>query len=285
MQVAPSKELLPFIKHYLFLETSGSGIKKLRLFSDGNTGIVFSPGKNLTIDNKKNIHSEYLPSSFLYGQITEFKDLYVANKTMLIIVVFQPAGINKLLGLPAHELRNLFIGIEDILGKKGLELAEIIFETTSAQSKVNILNSFFAGLISDKKNSIEFLIPESLNYIFRNKGIISMSQLVKFTGYTERHLERKFMDSVGVNPKRFINIVKLHNFLKHLNSNRSDTNLTQLSYEAGYADQSHLIKEFKKHTGLTPTLYKDKADKVAVNLVSFRPSLLMSDLYNLQQSH
>ena len=47
MQVLPSKDLLPYIKHYLFIKSEGESIKKLRLFTDGNTGIVFTFNNNL----------------------------------------------------------------------------------------------------------------------------------------------------------------------------------------------------------------------------------------------
>jgi len=281
MQILPSKELLPFIKHYLFLESRSSNIKKLRLFSDGNTGIVFSPNNNLTLGQKDNFLSERLPNSFLYGQITEFKDIFLLNHAILIIVVFQPNGINKLLGIPANEIQDLIIRTEDIFGKDGLQLAERLFDENTAEEKIRILNAFFIELFLRQTLKTEIFISPTLNFIFRNKGIVTLRQLVKFTGYTERHIERKFLEAIGMTPKRFINIVKLHNFLKHLNDKGGETNLTQIAYEAGYADQSHLIKEFKRHTGMTPRLYNDKSEKLTVNLVALFPSSPMSDLYNL----
>jgi AraC-like DNA-binding protein len=283
MQILASKELFPFIKHYLFLESRGIDIKKLRLFSDGNTGIVFSPENNLTLVQNDSIRLERLPNSFLYGQITEFKDIFLLNKTRLIIVVFQPDGLNKLLGLPANELQNHIIRTEDIFGRDGLQLAERLFEKNTTQEKIDILNTFFIELVLKQTLKTEILISPTLNFIFRNKGIVTLNQLIKFTGYTERHIERKFLEAIGMTPKKFINIVKLHNFLKHLNDKPGKANLTQIAYEAGYADQSHLIKEFKKHTGMTPGLYNNKSEKIAVNLVAFFPSFL-SDSYNFPET-
>ncbi|HET6766327.1 MAG TPA: DUF6597 domain-containing transcriptional factor, partial [Chitinophagaceae bacterium] len=66
MQLLPTKELLPFIKHYLFLESKGNDLKKLRLFSDGNMGIVFSFKSNLLNGSDKVGQLEFFPSSFLY---------------------------------------------------------------------------------------------------------------------------------------------------------------------------------------------------------------------------
>jgi AraC-like DNA-binding protein len=38
-------------------------------------------------------------------------------------------------------------------------------------------------------------------------------------------------------------------------------NWTELSYAAGYADQSHFIKEFKQFTGFTPQLFLKQQPK------------------------
>jgi AraC-like DNA-binding protein len=91
---------------------------------------------------------------------------------------------------------------------------------------------------------------------------------VKFSGYSERHIERLFMESVGINPKNFANIIKLHSFLKQLKKTTEKASLTELVYQSGYADQSHLIKEFKKITGMTPTAYKNNKNKLAINFLA-----------------
>jgi AraC-like DNA-binding protein len=269
MQIRPSKELLPFIKHYLILESRGMDGKKLRLFSDGNTGMVFSKKNTLTLEQHENLASECLPKSFLYGQMTGFRNIFLLNETMLIIVVFQPDGINSLLGIPANEIQDQIIQTEDIFGREGLWLEERLFEEITREEKIGILNAFFIKQLLKQNLKAEILMAPTLNLIFKNKGIINLNQLVKFTGYTERHIERKFLEVIGMAPKRFINIVKLHNFLKHINDNTGGSSLTQIAYEAGYADQSHLIKEFKKYTGMTPRSYLNKSQKITVNLVAF----------------
>lgn len=281
MQILPSIELQPFIKHYLFLESEGKAVKKLRLFSDGNTGIVFSFRSNL-FSNGKNNELEILPNSFLYGQISKFKDLYLVDTISLIVVVFQPAGINKLIGISADELLDNIIRIEYLFGRHGLQLQEKLFEEVNFQNKLDLLNFFFRELIAKNTLSNQSLIVQaSLDFILKNKGHISINQLVKYTGYTERHIERKFIEAVGLSPKKFSNIIKLHSFLKYLKEEHK--NFTTLAYEVGYADQSHLIKEFKKYTGITPTEYVHNTSKLAINFMELDASITeskMSGLYN-----
>jgi AraC-like DNA-binding protein len=263
MQIPPAPILTEIIKHYLFLDSKGFAPKNLRLFSDGNTGIVFTKNNNLALDYDKS----KLPNSFLYGQITQFKNILLTDETALIIVVFQPTGIKKLLGIPAVELRDNIINLEDILDEKSLEIEEKLAIASTIEEKSDILNLFFTSIAVKSKNEKEQTVTSSINFIFKNKGVVTNSQLIKFTGYTERHIERLFMDSIGLNPKQFSNIIKLNCFLQQLKNKSNYTNLTEIAYNVGYADQSHLIKEFKKITGLTPTTYENIPNKLAINFL------------------
>ena len=273
MQVSPPKQLSPYIKHYLFLDNTEIAVQKFRLFSDGNTGIVFSVKSKLISGINKYEVKEYLPASFLYGQLNGFKDLYSENEITLIIVVFQPNGIHQLLGIPANEFHDAIIPVEDIFDEKITALQESLFQQNNSM-RVQLLNSFFKSLIAAKPASNQFIIDHSLHFITHNKGQFSIKQLVEYTGYTERHLERKFKECIGLNPKRFGNVVRLHHFLKLLKDKPDDTNLTTICYDAGFSDQSHLIKEFKKHTGITPKEYLYSSGKLTNNLIKrFPPSI------------
>src|SRR5690606_24045532 len=107
----PSKELSPNIKHYLFLDNTETAVQKFRLFSDGNTGLVFSVKSKLISGINKYEIKEYLPDSFLYGQLNGFKDLYSENEITLIIVVFQPNGIHQLLDIPANAFHDAIVPV------------------------------------------------------------------------------------------------------------------------------------------------------------------------------
>lgn len=270
MQVSPSKELSPYIKHYLFLDNKEIAIQKLRLFSDGNTGVVFSLKSKLISEINNDEVKKYLPTSFLYGQLHGFKDIYSENETSLIIVVFQPNGIYQLLGIPATEFQDSIIPVEEVFDQKVTALQEKLFQQNN-QTRVELLNHFFRNLINNKLVSNQSIINNSLDFILTNKGDFSVKQLVEHTGYTERHLERKFKECIGLNPKKFGNVIRLHHFLKLL-KNRSDaTNLTAICYDAGFSDQSHLIKDFRKHTGISPREYLFNSGKLANNLIKTFP--------------
>lgn len=271
MQILPANELLPFIKHYLFLESKSNGLTRLRLFSDGNTGIVFSFKSKLQVDPASNGQQGLLPVSFLYGQLSSFKDVHLLKEADLIIVVFQPSGINQLLNIPAGELKDSIVSTEYLVGKQGNELYEKLAEKTAIHEKLQLLNQFFMELALRRSRDGNPVINASVDLIVKNNGLVTSGQLIKLTGYTERHIERMFIKSIGISPKKFSDVIKLHHFLKRLKKEPPGKNLTSLAYEAGYADQSHLIKEFKKFTGMTPKTYINKADKLTVNFIKIMP--------------
>ncbi len=284
MQILPSKKLLPYIKHYLFLESKGQTIKKLRLFSDGNTGLVVCFKNSVIVEVKKDNSLNCLPNSFIYGQLSEFKDLQLMNETSLLIVVFQPSGLNGLLGISANYVNDKIIRTEDIFGLQSFILQEKLSYNINIEAKINVVNEFFLELVPKHSLSNQSLILPSLNFIVKYKGSITVKQLVNHVGYTERHIERAFGESIGITPKKFGNIVKLHSFLKLLKNKSGDCNITALCYEAGYSDQSHLIKEFRKYTGITPTQYLNDTSRLAINFMEFKSAQkLMSGLYNLSK--
>ncbi|MCD0464139.1 AraC family transcriptional regulator [Flavobacterium sp. ENC] len=271
MQVLPPKELSAYIKHYLFLENKNSTARQLRFFSDGNTGIVFSQKSKLISGLSNSETQNYLPGSFLYGQPDGFKNIYSDNGMLIVIVVFQPNGINQLLGISGSAFRDAIITIDAVLGRKGLELEEKLAEQVTIQGRLRLLNQFFKLIEAKKTKTSQLITNASLDFILKNNGQLTISQLVTYTGYTERHIERKFTEGVGLNPKQFANIIKLHHFLGLLKNKTENTSLTSLSYEAGFSDQSHLIREFKKHTGITPREYLYHTEKLTNNFIETFP--------------
>ena len=99
------------------------------------------------------------------------------------------------------------------------------------------------------------------------KGQLTVNELIKLTGYSERKLERLFNQAIGLSPVKYLQIVRLHYFLSLMRSGNKAESLTVAGLESGYYDQAHLIHNFKQVTGLTPTQYLTTASALAVNLI------------------
>ncbi len=263
MQLLPDIQLRGFIKHYILIDSKLLFKRTFRLFSDGNMGIVFCLNGSI-----KRLISftdyESLPNSFLYGQIDHYLDLLISENSTILIVVLQPLGISKLLGIDGKEFTNHIEVLDVIFGEKGNQVFEQIFKAKKISRMIDVLNNFFLNSLSRIKNSNQFLLDWSINQIIHNKGVIKIGDLVKTSGFTERHFERVFLSKIGISPKKFANTIKIHYYLKLISNTSS---LTSNSYDAGYSDQPHAIKAFKKHTGLTPNQYLKNPLHLAVNFL------------------
>ncbi|TZF98550.1 helix-turn-helix transcriptional regulator (plasmid) [Chryseobacterium panacisoli] len=263
MQISPPKHLAPFIRHYIFLENSEKAIKNLRLFTDGSSGLILSGDMNLY----SGISEDRMPLSFFYGTLNGYKDFSSKGKFSLIAIVFQPYFLTILLKTSAKELRNQIVSVEDVLKDKLEVFQEKLFKKINPLTIINNLNILFTEFLSETISTDHLVIAATQQYVLQNKGIVSSKDLEKFTGYSERHLERKFEFHMGISPKKYGNIIRLHYFLSLVNKGVDDKNMTMLSYEAGYSDQSHLIREFKNNIGLTPKQYLKAENKMAVNFI------------------
>jgi AraC-like DNA-binding protein len=62
-------------------------------------------------------------------------------------------------------------------------------------------------------------------------------------------LERHFRVAVGVAPKKLSRLARLQHVCRLWNTGKS---LTDISTEAGYFEQSHMVRDFRLFTGTSP---------------------------------
>lgn len=233
------------------------------MFTDGSTGLIVSGDMDLY----SQISGDHMPLAFFYGALNTYKDFYAKGGFSLIAVVFQPYFLNILLKISAKEAMNQVISAGEVLKNKLQPFQEGLFNRVNPLTIINQLNQFFTEFLSREINADYSFIIAVQQYILQNKGSVSSKELERFTGYTERHLERKFESYMGVSPKKYSTIIRLHYFLSLMSKEKGNGNMASLSYHAGYADQSHLIREFKNSVGLTPKQYLKTENKMAVNFI------------------
>ena len=83
------------------------------------------------------------------------------------------------------------------------------------------------------------------NPVTRIRGLIAE------LGWSDRHLRRRCLESIGLSPKRILQIHRMQRALTlaHLNHRNQ---WADLALSAGYYDQPHMIHEFRRLLGLTP---------------------------------
>jgi len=73
-------------------------------------------------------------------------------------------------------------------------------------------------------------------------------------GVSHGHLDRQFTDQVGLSPRTLARILRVRQLLETIDVHGS-VSWAGKAAELGWSDQAHLIRDFKRHTGVTPSEY------------------------------
>ena len=90
-------------------------------------------------------------------------------------------------------------------------------------------------------------------YRMASRPGISVEEIARDAGLSDRHLRRRMRQSVGYGPKTLQRILRLQRLLWLASADEPHApNLTRLAFTAGYADQPHMTREVAALTGATP---------------------------------
>jgi AraC-like DNA-binding protein len=71
-------------------------------------------------------------------------------------------------------------------------------------------------------------------------------------GWSRRRLAARFREAVGLPPKTVARLLRLDRAIELAGSGMA---WAEVAYACGYFDQSHLVNEFRRITGASPTQY------------------------------
>jgi len=157
--------------------------------------------------------------------------------------------------IPVKEFFNRNVPLREILKNKTPELEERLCEAASFNEQVSIVETFFLKLLekNDRLYSFE-RIENSIQSINKFKGNVSIDYLASCACLSRKQFERIFSRHIGASPKQFLRTIRFQNAVATKAVNIA-TNLTELTYACGYYDQSHMINDFQKLSGMTPQQY------------------------------
>ena len=100
-------------------------------------------------------------------------------------------------------------------------------------------------------------VATALEVFITHPAATRVDAVVARSGYSARHLVDRFTAQVGMPPKRFCRVRRFQLALQRAFAGAPD-DWASLALECGFADQSHLVNEFRAFSGLPPTGYLDR---------------------------
>ncbi|MBZ9858354.1 helix-turn-helix domain-containing protein [Mesorhizobium sp. CA12] len=165
-------------------------------------------------------------------------------------VNFTPLGARQFFGLPMSELRDRMVGLDDALGFDGIALRERLGEASDWNARFDIAEGFVTSRLVEA-NALSPEIAWAYRAVIASGGRTRISALAGEIGWSRKHLAARFTDAIGIGPKTLSRIVRFNRALSL--SKRQDNDWAGIAADCGYADQAHLVREFRQLAGETPT--------------------------------
>lgn len=184
------------------------------------------------------------------GQLTSQLMLRPTGAIGVLGVRFHPYGAAALFTTPQDELAGLTIGVDALDQPLSHALSEVRQASASLDDGVARVQQELLQWV--KPEHVDPRIRSAVQAIDREQGLVSIDDLAASVSLTRRHLERTFLKTVGITPKRLARITRFQRALSTLEASDAAPRGTRTAAACGYADQAHFIRDFRELAGCPP---------------------------------
>lgn len=174
-----------------------------------------------------------------------------AHPAASVGAVLRPGAALALLGVSAAELEGRHVSLRDLWGEDAERLYQRLAATEGAQAR----QALFERALTERLRPARALHPQ-LVWALRcfERGAVEVGDIARADGRSHRHFIAAFHEAAGLTPKRYARVLRFKRLLAALAATPRPE-WARLALEAGYCDQSHLIREFREFAGVTPSEY------------------------------
>jgi AraC-like DNA-binding protein len=165
-------------------------------------------------------------------------------------ILFQPTGLNRLVGINMTCLVNQDPAASDVLGKSAAALGDAVRMAPDFDLRVAAVERWI-GMMLERRGP-DGAIGLASRLMIAVRGRARIEDLVAKSGLSTSQFQRRFATQVGMTPKLFARTIR---FDRALVARRDAPNRpwTDIIHELGYFDQAHFIRECHAFAGLPPS--------------------------------
>lgn len=234
-QKQPDAELSEFVESYWMLENTEDKKKEVIVLPDGRIDLFFS--KSLT----EPFHVT------LSGVENQANRGIFEPKTIIFAISFKLLAVEFLFNKGLADMLNTVVRLPD--GVEGFSEEDLSDFDAFCDKANRLLKSTFAKVDLDNRKQKLF------QQIYESRGSLTVKEMSENAFWSSRQINRYFNEYFGITLKAYCNILRFRDSFKQIKEGK-------FFPEENFADQSHFIKEIKKHADATPKeLNKNKNDR------------------------
>lgn len=237
----------------LYRETIPAGCEVLeRVIPDGAVRLLFNIGAAPSVDTQAGRPAEALGASATPVIVR------LSGRVEGLSVTLRPGAAAALLGMPAGELAEQTVSLDDLWPGVGDELRDRLAACTGDAARTELLQAALLRRLDAGDAAAHAGAAHAARLIAASGGQMSLREVADAIGVGERRLQQLFHAHVGLSPRGWRRLARLHGCLRRLRRAAS-AGWATLAADSGFYDQSHLVNEFRALCGLTPTEFLSRS--------------------------
>lgn len=212
---------------------------------------------------------ESLPRIFLTGPFTAPVRTFAFAPLSSLSIVFQPWLLQSWFDLDVGNVGNMVNAIIDAAYVPRLTDPVLVAALQSATSQPSLLE-LTLKILSVPQSDSGHEASIMANVLLETQSI---AETASRHGISVRQFERRFARNFGLSPKELLRVKRFEESLVKLANDKES--LANVAADAGYADQSHMTRDYRRATGYTPRQTKEGMNKETPGYWAFKPAKVM----------
>lgn len=188
------------------------------------------------------------PQGFTAGIIDRPVLVSSTGLAACVQIDFTPAGAYGFFQLDQRDMAGRIVDLDDLGPLR--RLSPRLRECRCWNDCFTVLDQVIGDRLA-RGRSLSPEVAAGLAWLGARRGRGRMRALATETGWSERHLTRRFTAETGVGPKTIARILRFEH-ARELAACPRPAGWAEIAQVAGYADQAHMTREFTALAGLPP---------------------------------
>ncbi|QMW03896.1 helix-turn-helix domain-containing protein [Spirosoma foliorum] len=253
-EILPCLALRPFVRNYLLVHLHDVIFPVKPYPTRIEQALVFFARGYIESHDPLTGKWEKIARNALFGQHVSRLNFHTFTEPdfLMLMVIFQPGAMHRLLGISSNELTQEFCNAEWVINAELQSVNDQIANTTTYPAVIDRAEEYLLRQLRTIKIDAH-PIDQIGSLLLHCPTPFSLDWLADQSNLSPRQFERKFNERIGIGPKLYSRISRFYQAFDYKEKYPTVDWLT-IAINFGYTDYNHLAKDFKQFTNVTPNI-------------------------------
>ncbi|MVA98931.1 helix-turn-helix domain-containing protein [Nitratireductor sp. CAU 1489] len=195
--------------------------------------------------------SEDRYDSFTSGLYPGFVLMNSTGRAECIQIDFTPLGARRFFGIPMREIAQRMVHTVDLGDRDIVRLRDRLGAETDWRRRFGLVEAVLRRRL-ERARPQHGAVAWAYERILASQGTVRIGALARSLDCSRKHLNQRFHEEIGIGPKSTARMVRFNRALTMARF-AEGPDWALIAADCGYADQAHLVREFRAFSGAPPS--------------------------------